>query len=139
MPQFTDQDNNIITVRPDKCYKGLPLPRMTDQQLQAVGYARYTFPTLPSYVPTVEERVQQLDMACRSHIDNEVHWTAGPMVWEKAKTKPKSKAIKDWSEACWVQFFTNRAMLNAGLPWNDSMLDYPAFPADVTIEEAMQE
>lgn len=72
---------------------------------------------------------KQLDEACRAHIDQRAHWTAGPMIWDKAaKLKPKSKAVKEWSEACWLQYYTNKAKLEAGVPFDEAMAVYPESP-----------
>lgn len=136
MGTFKTPDNQEVTVRSGKCYKGLPLNRMNDQELQAVGYERIVV-TAPVYEPTVADHIEQLDLACRAAIDS-LHWSAGPMIFDKAKeNKPKSKALKEWAEGCWVQFYTNSAILEAGGQWDDAMLVYPEKP--FTAKEAMEE
>lgn len=85
--------------------------------------------------------IQMLDMSARQYIDQKVHWTAGPMVFDKAKEKkPKSQAIKAWTEALWLEFYTRVARLEAGAPWHDSMLDFSSVgPIPYAIKDAMLE
>lgn len=85
--------------------------------------------------------IQMMDMAARQYIDDKVHWTAGPMVFDKAKGNlPKSKAIKEWTEVLWNEFYTRVAMLEGGVPWDESMLDFSSVgPIPFTIKEAIQE
>lgn len=85
--------------------------------------------------------IQMMDMSARQYIDEKVHWTAGPMVFDKAKLKmPKSKAIKEWTESLWNEFYTRVAMLEGGVPWDESMLDFSSVgPIPYTIKEAMVE
>jgi hypothetical protein len=138
MPQYKDAQNNTVNVPAGKCWKGHPVNRWTDEQRATVGL--YPMPTPEPHVPTVAELIQQLDDACRVHIDQSAHWSAGPIIYDKAKAnKPKSKAIKEWTEACWAQFYTNRATLEAlgGAAWDESMLVYPVSPYSVW--EAMNE
>lgn len=139
MSQYT-YNNETINIPKGKCHNGLPVNRMSEEELAANGYVRYIPETVEvePYVPSIEERIQQLDQACRGHIDKSAHWTAAPMIWDKAKGgKPKSLAVKACMETCWNQFYTNAAHLEGGAPWDDAMLVYPDVP--YSMQEAMME
>lgn len=85
--------------------------------------------------------IKMIDMAVRQYIDDRVHWTAGPMIFDKARAKmPKSKAIKEWTEALWQEYYTRVAMLENGEPFSESMLDFSIIgPMPYPIKEAMME
>lgn len=118
------------------------------QELTALAIVAGNSYTLQIKEKTVEDkksilaaRMQALDMAARQYIDDKVHWTAGPMIFDKAKAKaPKSKAIKEWTESLWLEYYTRVAMLEAGEPWVDTMLDFSSVgPIPYKIKEAMAE
>ena len=88
----------------------------------------------------LNQRIEQMDFAARSWIDKHTHWSAAPMIYDKAnKDKPKSKAIKQTTEQIWLTFYTRKAQLQGGAVWDDSMLDFSEIQYPYTIQEAMQE
>ncbi len=63
------------------------------------------------------------------------------MVFDKAsKGKPKSLAIKNWVESCWNLYYQREGQLDAGMPWDESYLDFTVIgPCPYKIKEAMVE
>ena len=86
-------------------------------------------------------KLEQMDAACRSYIDKHAHWTAAPMIWDKAKGgKPKAADIKAWVEAVWGLYYQRLANLAAGGAWDDSYLDFSVVgPCPHRIVNALQE
>jgi hypothetical protein len=86
----------------------------------------------------IPEKIKKLDEACRRAVDSFGHWTVGPVAFDKAKAgKVKSKAVTDWVGACWTQYYTNKAILEAGGVWDEAMLIYADKPH--TAQEIMME
>lgn len=86
-------------------------------------------------------RLKMMDKAVREYIDIVAHWTAGPMVFDKAsKGKPKASAIKTWVETCWGLYYQRLGQLEAGMVWDISYLDFSVVgPCPHSIKDAMLE
>lgn len=82
--------------------------------------------------------IDRLDKSFRAHVDKNLHWSSGPMVFDKAKeNKPKSKALKEWVETCYAQMANNKGIIAGGGAFTDEMLVYPEQPCEVS--EALEE
>lgn len=134
----------IIAVKEGKTcnqgqWKGLPLNSYSEVELEAVDLRRYVEPVAPGPVHSVQEQIAALDNAIRMHIDAKAHWSAAPMIYEKAKgSKPLSKALNDWVESCWNDFEIKVGQLMTGTPFDETMLIFPA-PPDVSVLDARKE
>lgn len=64
--------------------------------------------------------------AAREYIDRRLHWTAAPMIFDKAKgNKPNSKALMDWTIAVWQLYWQREDDLLAGtIEWDATLLDF---------------
>lgn len=84
--------------------------------------------------------IERMDIACRNWLDKHAHWSAGPMIYDKAKAnKPKAQAIKNWTEYVWQEYYTRKSALLTGTPWDESFLDFTSIICPYTIYEAMTE
>jgi hypothetical protein len=86
----------------------------------------------------INNHIIEIEALAVKKIDSSSHWSAAPMVYDKARgNKPKSKAIKEWTEGIWTKYFTHKAELLAGVPYNEEMINFPDSP--YAIAEAMAE
>lgn len=120
---------------------------------EPVVYAdRVEIPAIPKTQAELDaerdQRIQQMEQAVVNYIETKggqnkgrIHFTAAPMVDRKAAAaKPKSKAINDWAQSCWMLYYQREAALLAGAPWEGAMLDFSSCGTmPYTLLEAMQE
>jgi len=85
-------------------------------------------------------RIDQIDSAARALIDGSAHWTSGPMIWDKSKSKQKSNAIKIWVELIWGLYYQRVEFLKSGGAWSDELLDFSVLgPCPYNVKDAMLE
>lgn len=123
-------------------------PVFTDKQhvgvVAILSASSYTFEVIDKDAAELAHdfavRLQMLSDAAAAYIDAAAHWTAGAMVWEKAKSKPKSSAIQGWVESIWGLYYEREAALEAGGEWSTDLLDFSILgPIPYKIKEALAE
>ena len=127
-----------ITVRKGKCWNGLPVNTYTEAQLAAIDL-RLPAPA-PPYVPSLDERIEQMNAAWKQKVEADWHWSAAPLVHANGKAnKPKAKQALDWTKGLYATYLLRKqGLLTNQIQWSDALLEFddcPTTPLEVFLED----